>query len=739
MGLAFSTHINSPPRSGIKFFGSFFKKEQERGITMTIVQQLCTEFGLQVWQVENVIALIDEGNTIPFIARYRKEQHGTLDDQVLRDLDERLGYLRNLQKRREEVRASIEAQEKLTPEIEAALEKAVTLAEIEDIYRPFKPKRRTRASIAKDKGLEPLALAIFAQERGSAAPETLAAEYITDEVPSIDDALQGASDIIAEMISDDANIRRRLRNLCNTVGELQAKAAKEEDSVYADYYDFSESIKKIADHRVLAINRGEREEFLRVSVVLEQAKGYFVVASESVRGDDSCSEFVRAAGIDAYDRLIFPSIEREMRGILTEKANAAAIRNFAVNLRELLLQPPVKGKVALGLDPGYRTGCKVAVVDATGRVLDTNVIYVTQSKGQYESAKALILSMIRKHGIEIIAIGNGTASRETEAFAAEIVREVGEPLAYMIVNEAGASVYSASKLAAEEFPQFDVSIRSAVSIARRLQDPLAELVKIEPKAIGVGQYQHDMPKKELETALGGVVEDCVNAVGADVNTASAPLLSHIAGVNAGLAKSIVNYREENGAFISRAALKKVPKLGAKAFEQCAGFLRVPESKNAFDNTGVHPESYAIAKALLAALDCKATEAAEISQSVDIAHLAEKLGCGVPTLQDIIKELAKPGRDPRDELPPPMLRTDVLKMEDLAPGMELLGTVRNVIDFGAFIDIGVHQDGLVHVSRITNRFIKHPSEVLKVGQVVTVWVMSIDLQKQRIALTMRKPG
>ncbi|MCL2445621.1 MAG: RNA-binding transcriptional accessory protein [Oscillospiraceae bacterium] len=706
---------------------------------MTIVQQLCTEFGLQVWQVENVIALIDEGNTIPFIARYRKEQHGTLDDQVLRDLDERLGYLRNLQKRREEVRASIEAQEKLTPEIEAALEKAVTLAEIEDIYRPFKPKRRTRASIAKDKGLEPLALAIFAQERGSAAPETLAAEYITDEVPSIDDALQGASDIIAEMISDDANIRRRLRNLCNTVGELQAKAAKEEDSVYADYYDFSESIKKIADHRVLAINRGEREEFLRVSVVLEQAKGYFVVASESVRGDDSCSEFVRAAGIDAYDRLIFPSIEREMRGILTEKANAAAIRNFAVNLRELLLQPPVKGKVALGLDPGYRTGCKVAVVDATGRVLDTNVIYVTQSKGQYESAKALILSMIRKHGIEIIAIGNGTASRETEAFAAEIVREVGEPLAYMIVNEAGASVYSASKLAAEEFPQFDVSIRSAVSIARRLQDPLAELVKIEPKAIGVGQYQHDMPKKELETALGGVVEDCVNAVGADVNTASAPLLSHIAGVNAGLAKSIVNYREENGAFISRAALKKVPKLGAKAFEQCAGFLRVPESKNAFDNTGVHPESYAIAKALLAALDCKATEAAEISQSVDIAHLAEKLGCGVPTLQDIIKELAKPGRDPRDELPPPMLRTDVLKMEDLAPGMELLGTVRNVIDFGAFIDIGVHQDGLVHVSRITNRFIKHPSEVLKVGQVVTVWVMSIDLQKQRIALTMRKPG
>jgi len=706
---------------------------------MIIIQQLCAEFGLQVWQVENVIALIDEGNTIPFIARYRKEQHGTLDDQVLRDLDERLGYLRNLQKRREEVLASIEAQEKLTPELEAALAKAVTLAEIEDIYRPFKPKRRTRASMAKEKGLEPLALAIFAQERESAAPAVLAEAYITEEVPTVEDALQGASDIIAEMISDDANIRRRLRNLCGSVGELHAKAAKDEDSVYADYYDFSEGIKKVADHRVLAINRGEREEFLKVSVALEAAKGYFVVASESVHGDDACCEFVRTAGVDAYDRLIFPSIEREMRGILTEKANAAAIRNFAINLRELLLQPPVKGKVALGLDPGYRTGCKVAVVDATGRVLDTNVIYVTQSQGQYQSAKTLILGMIRKHGIEIIAIGNGTASRETEAFAAEIVREVGEPLAYMIVNEAGASVYSASKLAAEEFPQFDVSIRSAVSIARRLQDPLAELVKIEPKAIGVGQYQHDMPKKELESALGGVVEDCVNAVGADVNTASAPLLSHIAGVNAGLAKSIVSYREENGAFASRAALKKVPKLGAKAFEQCAGFLRVPESKNAFDNTGVHPESYAVAKTLLAELGCKAADVAEKTQDIDIQTLADKLGCGVPTLQDIIKELAKPGRDPRDELPPPMLRTDVLKMEDLAPGMELLGTVRNVIDFGAFIDIGVHQDGLVHVSRITNRFIKHPSEVLKVGQVVTVWVMSIDLQKQRIALTMRKPS
>ena len=715
---------------------------------MTILEQLAAEFHLQLWQVERTAELIDEGNTIPFIARYRKEQHGALDDQVLRELSERLEYLRNLQKRKGEILESIAAQEKLTPEIEKALAAAVTLAEIEDIYRPFRPKRRTRASIAKEKGLEPLADLIYAQAADSPAPITLAADYIDEEkgVSTAEDALQGAMDIIAEMISDHPDIRRRLRNLCMVVGELESKAAKpDEDSVYADYYDFSEPVKKIADHRVLAINRGEREEFLKAGIILDSVKAHNVIASVTLEpsGDSLCTETVREAGGDAYTRLIFPSIEREIRGILTEKANAAAIKNFALNLRELLLQPPVKGKVAMGLDPGFRTGCKVAVADATGRVLDTGVIYVTHSQAQYQQAKQFILSFIKKFGVEIIAIGNGTASRETEAFAAEVIQEAGkEALAYMIVNEAGASVYSASKLAAEEFPQFDVSIRSAASIARRLQDPLAELVKIEPKAIGVGQYQHDMPKKELESALDNVVEDCVNAVGADVNTASPALLSHISGVNSAIAKNIALYREENGAFISRAALKKVPKLGAKAFEQCAGFLRVPESKNFLDHTGVHPESYDAAKALLNTLGCKPGKAGhipDIAEKVAAAGgaetLAEQLQIGLPTLQDIIKELQRPGRDPRDELPPPLLRTDVLKMEDLQPGMELKGTVRNVIDFGAFVDVGVHQDGLVHVSRVVNRFIKHPSEVLKVGQVVTVWVLSIDIKKGRIALTM----
>ncbi|MCL2106913.1 MAG: RNA-binding transcriptional accessory protein [Oscillospiraceae bacterium] len=722
---------------------------------MTILEQLTAEFHLQLWQVENAVQLMDEGNTIPFIARYRKEQHGTLDDQVLRGLSERLEYLRSLEKRREEVRASIEVQEKLTPEIEAALAKAVTLAEIEDIYRPYRPKRRTRASIAKEKGLEPLALRIYAQEADSAAPLVLAEAFVDGEkgVASAEEALQGAMDIIAEMISDNADIRRRLRNLCGVVGELKSQAAKPgEDSVYADYYDFKEGIKKIADHRVLAINRGEREAFLKASISLDPVRAHNVITSETLEpgGRSACTETVRAAGADAYDRLIFPSIEREIRGMLTERANASAIRNFAVNLRELLLQPPVKGKAALGLDPGYRTGCKVAAVDPTGLVLETGVIYVTHSAGQYAQAKQYILSLIAKYGVEIVAIGNGTASRETEAFAAETLQEArgrNQEAAYMIVNEAGASVYSASKLAAEEFPQFDVSLRSAVSIARRLQDPLAELVKIEPKAIGVGQYQHDMPKKELERALDGVVEDCVNAVGADVNTASPSLLSRVAGVNAGLAKSIVSYREENGAFASRAALKKVPKLGAKAFEQCAGFLRVPESGSVLDNTGVHPESYAAAKALLEECGCSLKEIrqghvpdlpAKVEAAGGIAGLAARLGVGEPTLRDIVRELQRPGRDPRDDLPPPMLRTDVLKMEDLAPGMELSGTVRNVIDFGAFIDIGVHQDGLVHISRITNRYIKHPSEILKVGQVVTVWVVSIDLKKQRIALTMLAP-
>jgi uncharacterized protein len=725
---------------------------------MTIHNQLTAEFRLQPSQVENVVKLIDEGNTIPFIARYRKEQHGALDDQILRELAERLEYLRNLEKRREEVRAAIQAQDKLTDEIAAALDKAVTLAEIEDVYRPFRPKRRTRASIAKEKGLEPLAEQIYAQTPDSPAPIALASAFIDEEkgVPTAEEALQGAMDIIAEWISDNADIRRRLRNLCGVVGELESKAAKpEEDSVYADYYDFKKPVAKLADHQVLAMNRGEREEFLKVGILLDPVKAQNVVASETLEpsGRSLFTETVRAAGADAYDRLIFPSIEREIRNMLTEKANAAAIKNFAMNLRELLLQPPVKGKVALGLDPGYRTGCKVAVVDPTGRVLDTGVIYITHSHGQKEQARRLILSMIEKYGIEIIAIGNGTASRETEEFAVDVMREA-KNIAYMIVNEAGASVYSASKLAAEEFPQFDVSIRSAVSIARRLQDPLAELVKIEPRAIGVGQYQHDMPKRELEHALDGVVEDCVNAVGADVNTASPALLSHISGVNGALAKSIVVYREENGAFASRAALKKAPKLGAKAFEQCAGFLCVPESKNMLDHTGVHPESYEAARALLAVLgysekDIKGGHVPDIEEKVMDAGGAEKLArrlgvtanldVGLPTLKDIIKELKRPGRDPRDELPPPVLRTDVLKMEDLSPGMELKGTVRNVIDFGAFVDIGVHQDGLVHVSRIADRHIKHPSEVLKVGQVVTVWVVSVDQAKQRIALTMKKPG
>ncbi len=719
---------------------------------MDIIQALTTQFHLQTWQVENTVKLIDEGNTIPFIARYRKEAHGTLDDQILRELSERLEYLRNLDKRREEVFASIQAQEKMTDEIAAALEKAVTLAEIEDIYRPYKPKRRTRASVAKEKGLEPLADEIFAQKPSSPEPIIMAAEFIDEEkgVATAEEALQGAMDIIAENISDNANIRRRLRNLFSVTGIVTSKAADENaESVYTMYYDFTEPVNRIAEHRILAIDRGERESFLKVGVTMDAVKAANIVNSEvlSADGNSPCTETVRAAGKDAYDRLICPSIEREIRSMMTEKAATSAIKLFSVNLRELLLQPPVKGKVALGLDPGYRTGCKVAVVDATGRVLDTGVIYVTHSDSQREQAKVTIKNLILRHGVEIIAIGNGTASKETEIFAAELLKEFKNNAAYMVVSEAGASVYSASKLAAEEFPQFDVSLRSAVSIARRLQDPLAELVKIDPQAIGVGQYQHDMPKKELGTALDGVVEDCVNSVGVDLNTASPSLLTRVAGINSTVAKNIVAYREENGAFSGRSQLKKVPKLGAKAFEQCAGFMRVPESKNALDNTSVHPESYDAAKALLelcgfSLKDMAGGRLGELNQRVaDLGgeeKAAEKLGVGVPTLHDIIKELQRPGRDPRDELPPPMLRTDVMDMKDLVPGMELLGTVRNVIDFGAFIDIGVHQDGLVHVSQITDRYIKHPSEALKVGEIVTVWVLSVDLQKKRISLTMKKP-
>ncbi len=717
---------------------------------MDIILTLTTEFGLQKWQVENTVSLLDEGNTVPFIARYRKEAHGTLNDQTIREISERLEYLRNLDKRREEVRASVTAQEKMTDEIEAALENAKTLAEIEDIYRPFKPKRKTRASIAREKGLEPLAELIFAQEQMNVSATDAAAEYIDEEkgVATAEDALQGAMDIIAEDISDNADIRRRIRNLFTVVGIVNSKAADEEkDSVYAQYYDYSEPVNKIANHRILALDRGEKEGFLKVSVTLDIVKALGVITSVTLKNTGSLfTDTVRDAGADSYTRLILPSIEREIRSTLTERADTDAIKVFAANLRPLLLQPPVKGKVALGLDPGYRTGCKVAVVDGTGRVLDTGVIYVTHSAAQKQAAKQTVANLIKKHNVEIIAIGNGTASKETEIFTSELLKETGSNAKYMVVSEAGASVYSASKLAAEEFPQFDVSLRSAVSIARRLQDPLAELVKIDPKAIGVGQYQHDMPQKELGNALDGVVEDCVNNVGVDLNTASPSLLTRVSGINSTVAKNIVLYREENGAFTGRAQLKKVPKLGAKAYEQCAGFLRVAESKNPLDNTAVHPESYDAAKELLKACgyelkDVKDGKIADLAQKVEEAgaeKLAEQLGIGVPTLNDIVKEMLRPGRDPRDELPPPMLLTDVMDMNDLKPGMEIKGTVRNVIDFGAFIDIGVHQDGLVHISRITDRFIKHPSEVLTVGDIVTVWVLGVDVAKKRISLTMIKP-
>ena len=718
---------------------------------MDIIAQITSEFHLQAWQVENVVKLIDEGNTIPFIARYRKEAHGTLDDQMLREIAERLEYLRNLDKRREEVRASIEGQEKLTEEISAALSNAATLAEIEDIYRPFKPKRRTRASIAREKGLEPLAQVLYEQRPDCEEPLALALDFLNPEkgVETAEDALKGALDIIAENLSDDATIRRRLRNLFTVCGVVRSKSAKEEDSVYAPYYDFSAPVEKIAGYQVLAIDRGEREGFLKVSVTLDRPRAIKVISSVALKSTESpCTRAVLEAGEDAYDRLIEPSIEREIRSALTQRAATAAIKVFSTNLRQLLLQPPVKGKVALGLDPGYRTGCKVAVVDATGRVLDTGVIYITHSEAQKEQAKSTLRRMIETHGVGIIAIGNGTASKETEIFTAELIKAIGRNISYMVVSEAGASVYSASKLAAEEFPQFDVSLRSAVSIARRLQDPLAALVKIDPKAIGVGQYQHDMPKKELDNALGGVVEDCVNAVGVDLNTASPSLLARVSGINGTVAKNIVAYREENGAYPSRAAIKKVPKLGAKAFEQCAGFLRVPESKNVLDNTGVHPESYEAAKALLALCgyslaDVSSGAIGALRERVEglggVEEAAKRLEAGVPTLRDIVKELLLPGRDPRDELPPPLLRTDIMDMKDLKPGMELQGTVRNVIDFGAFVDVGVHQDGLVHISQIANRRLNHPSEVLKVGDIVTVWVLSVDVAKKRISLTMKKPA
>ncbi|MBQ4100800.1 MAG: RNA-binding transcriptional accessory protein [Oscillospiraceae bacterium] len=714
---------------------------------MDINKQLCEEFHLKQHQVDNAVKLMDDGNTIPFIARYRKEMTGSLDDQILRELFDRLTYLRGLEKRKEEVISSITEQEKMTDEIMEALSKAKTLAEVEDIYRPYKPKRKTRASVAKEKGLEPLANKILEQDKNNPAPIEMAGEFIDEEkgVTTAEEALAGAMDIIAENISDDARLRKLLRELMRRTGELTTKATDAEaESVYTMYYDYHEPVFKVAGHRVLAIDRGEKEDFLKVSIDINREECLTKINELWLKEDCSATETIKLAGADAFDRLIFPSLEREIRSMLTETAAEAAIKVFAENLKNLLMQAPIKNMVTLGFDPGFRTGCKVAVVDATGKVLDTGVVYPTPPHNKIAEAKKIISSLVLKHGVNVIAIGNGTASRESEQFIAGLIKELSAQVSYVIVSEAGASVYSASKLAATEFPDYDVSLRSAVSIARRLQDPLAELVKIDPKAIGVGQYQHDMPKNRMDEALGGVVEGCVNSVGVDLNTASQSLLSHIAGVNSAVAKNIVLYREENGAFKSRAELLKVAKLGKKAYEQCAGFLRVAESKNVLDNTGVHPESYDATKKLLSILsytldDVKNGNIKDMAKRLDeygIIKAVEETGVGEPTLRDIVKELLKPGRDPRDELPKPILRSDVLDMEHLSIGMELMGTVRNVIDFGAFVDIGVHEDGLVHISQICDKYIKHPSEILKVGDIVKVKVIDVDLKRKRIALTMK---
>lgn len=704
----------------------------------SIVEILAQELGQKQQYVENVVNLIDEGNTIPFIARYRKEMHGAMDDTTLRNLETRLTYLRNLQQRRDEVKKSIENQGKLTQELSEAIDAAATMTEVEDLYRPYKQKRRTRGSIAREKGLDPLAQVIFAQD-GQDIQE-LAKDFINEEkgVATAEEAIAGALDIIAENLSDDADIRKALRELCSRRGSLVSKAADPEaDTVYKLYYDFNQPISRLLDHQILAINRGEKEDILKVTVTLPGNEGPALVCRAALKPTMQISRMVKAAAEDAYERLIFPSIQREVRNALTDRASEGAIHNFALNLKPLLMQPPVKGFVTMGLDPGYRNGCKVAVVDATGKVLATSVVYPTFNERKKQEAITTLSGLMRKFGVRHIAIGNGTASRETEAMTVELLRSFPEA-SYAIVNEAGASVYSASPLAAEEFPEYDVNLRSAVSIARRLQDPLAELVKIDPKAIGVGQYQHDCPQKELDAALGGVVEDCVNAVGVDANTASRSLLEQVSGLTAATAKNIVAYREENGPFTSRSQLKKVPKLGPKAFEQCAGFLRIPESKEILDNTGVHPESYAAAKALLKLLNCQ--DPKELPNSLErygIQKAAQEVGVGVPTLQDIAKELSKPGRDPRDELPKPILRKDVLEMKDLKPGMVLTGTVRNVIDFGVFVDIGVHQDGLVHISEVCGRRLKHPSEMVKVGDVVDVVVLSVDEQRHRISLSMKQ--
>ena len=711
-----------------------------------ITQQIAKELGKSETHIQNVIDLIDEGNTIPFIARYRKEAHGAMDDTALRTLEERLKYLRNLAERKSEILRSIESQEKLTAELEEQINNAKTLAELEDIYRPYKPKRRTRATIAKEKGLEGLANALYEQAKDMESPEILAREYINPDkgVETVEDALEGASDIVAETVSDSAENRKKLRLLMQKTSRVTAKAAKDEDSVYSMYYEFNQPLNKMQGHQVLAVNRGEKEGFLKVSVETDRDSALKLLENDIIIFNSKSEDFLCSAIADSYDRLLYPSMENEVRTALTDAACEGAIKNFALNLKPLLMQPPVKGKVTMGLDPGYRMGCKVAVVDGTGKVLDTAVVYPTYGEKQKAEAIEKLSVLIKKYGVKHIAIGNGTASRETEKMTVELIHKC-EGVSYMIVSEAGASVYSASKLAAEEFPQFDVNLRSAVSIARRLQDPLAELVKIEPKAIGVGQYQHDMPQKRLEESLDNVVEDCVNAVGVDINTASPSLLLRVAGLNAATAKNIVKYREENGAYTARKQIMKVPKLGAKAFEQCAGFLRVPESKNVLDNTGVHPESYEATEKLLALCDLTIKDVkngsveslADKVKSIGENKLAEECGIGVMTLRDIVKELQKPGRDPREALPPPVFRTDIMELTDLKQGMVLTGTVRNVIDFGAFVDIGVHQDGLVHISEICDKFIRHPSEVLSVGDDVKVVVLGVDEKKKRISLSIKQ--
>ena len=715
---------------------------------MEIKQQLTEEFNLRPDHAENILKLLDEGNTIPFIARYRKEMTGAIDDQVLREFNDRYEYLKNLNKRKQEVTNAITEQGKMTEEIQAAIDAAQTMTEVEDIYRPYKQKKKTRASVAIEKGLQPLAEFILAQEGD---PYKEAVKYIDEEkgVATTKDAINGAKDIIAEIISDNAELRKKLRSMLENHGEMQVKMVKDDEKgTYAMYADYAEILPEIKNHRVLAINRGEKEECLKAKIYFNPdiAKRICMAKYIKAKGQADCVKLIEEAADDGYDRLIEPSIEREVRAILTDKASEQAIKMFEVNLRPLLLQPPVKGKVTLGLDPGYRTGCKVAVVDETGKVLDTSVIYPVPPKNDIEGAKKIIKNLIAKHKVDIISIGNGTASKETEIFVAELLKELGtDSVSYAVVSEAGASVYSASKLAVEEFPDFDVTQRSAVSIARRLQDPLAELIKIDPKSIGVGQYQHDMDAKRLDSVLGGVLEDCVNSVGVDLNTASVSLLKYVAGLNAGIAKNIVNYREENGKFTSRPQLLKVAKLGPKAYEQCAGFLRIPDGKNILDNTAVHPESYKKAEKLLELFgytdnDVKARKLGDLPQKVKDfgeAKAAEHCELDKATMNDIIAELVKPGRDIRDSLPQRQLRKDILGIEDLAVGMEVEGIVRNVIDFGAFVDIGVHEDGLVHISEITDRYIKHPSDVLKVGQQVKAVIISLDKAKHRIGLSLKQ--